>query len=93
MRRTIWKFPIQTTGQQAIEMSLAATILCVQTQQGNPCIWAMVNGEPNHPKETRKFNIYGTGHPLPDDFTMPYIGTYQLEGGALVFHVFENLTK
>jgi hypothetical protein len=33
--------------------------------------------------------IYGTGHEAPDDLDgLHYAGTFQLAGGALVFHAF-----
>ncbi|GAI73877.1 unnamed protein product [marine sediment metagenome] len=42
-------------------------------------------------KETRHFRLSGTGHPLGDDYLriINYIGTFQIENGALVFHLFE----
>jgi hypothetical protein len=32
--------------------------------------------------------MYGTGHDMPDD-PGQYVGTFQMHGGALVFHLFE----
>lgn len=43
-------------------------------------------------KEKRYFEIFETGHPINYKGTnKKYIGTYQLQDGALVFHVFEYL--
>ena len=71
-------------------MPRSAQILCVQTKAGAPCIWALVH-EIDGPKITRTYRTYGTGHEH-EAITGRYIGTYQLQGGALVFHVFEEPT-
>lgn len=84
---SIWKFPLQTTDHQTISMPIGAEILTVQTQFGEPCLWARV--DTNEPKETRSIAIHGTGHSIPDS-TVEYIGTYQLSNGKLIFHVFES---
>ena len=85
---TIWKWPLLGTPEAAtdhptIDMPYGATVLCVQTQGGRPCIWAEV--DPAQPTESRTFVIVGTGQPIPDD-AGPYIGTWQ--SGPFVFHVF-----
>jgi len=88
---TIWKFPLETTDRQTIRMPKDACILSVQTQRGDPQLWAMVNS--TAPMVGRRIRIYGTGHEMGEDL-IPYmgsafVGTYQLSGGALVFHVFD----
>ena len=89
MRQTIWKYQLLTTEFQFIEMPVGARILCVQMQKGSPFIWATCC--PDEKKVTkRKINTYGTGQTIEDgDFLQQYIGTYQMAGGSLVFHVFE----
>lgn len=83
---TIWKFSLQTKDHQTIQMPRGAQLLTVQAQGGDcPSLWAKVN--PLLPKDPRHIRIVGTGHPI--DFQGTYLGTYQLAGGALVFHVFE----
>lgn len=89
MSKSIWKFQIETTDTQSIQMPIGSEILCVQTQNGKPCIWAMV--DPEKQKEFRNLEIFGTGHTINDKIDRIYIGTYQLNGGALVFHVFERI--
>lgn len=81
---TIWKFPLQITDVQTIEVPTAGKLLSVQVQHQVPCIWALV--DPKQPKELRKIRIYGTGHPI--DQLGQFIGTFQVQAGALVFHVF-----
>lgn len=83
---TIYKYQLETTDEQLIEMPIGAEILTVQTQNGTPCIWAKVNTKNANFKY--QFRIFGTGHPIESDFRGKYIGTYQLSGGALIFHVY-----
>jgi len=68
-----------------------ANILCVQIQNNFPYIWAITKrGE--EPNTNRVFKVYGTGHSLPD-FPGNYIGTFQMNGGTFVFHIFEEPTN
>lgn len=89
MNETIWKFPLEVTDSQSVKMPKASRILSVQTQGGQPCLWAWVDSEA--PLETRTFHTFGTGHPMRKDARqiLEHVGTYQLNDGALVFHVFE----
>jgi hypothetical protein len=87
--QTIFKYPFKTTDNFEISMPKDATILTVATQNESPCMWALVTPDVNE-KQIRKFRVFGTGHPI-DTALLYYIGTYQLQGGALVFHVFEIL--
>lgn len=86
--KTIWKYPLKVVDQQTIRMPERAQILSVQTQNGTPCIWALV--QPDAVLLPRTINTFGTGHPI-DGNPGAFVGTYQLQGGALVlvFHVFE----
>lgn len=86
---TIWKFPIKVTDVQSIPIPEQAKILTVQVQNGQPCVWVQL--DPGHAKTGRTIRIAGTGHPLPDAESLLYIGTFQLHGGGLVFHVFESV--
>jgi len=87
MIKTIWKYKLSTTDEQVIEMPAMAEILTVQIQNGEPCLWALVDSSYPH-KEKRYIEIFGTGNPIGTG-PRTYIGTYQLDGGKLVFHVFE----
>lgn len=89
MRKTIWKFELETTDNQEIKMPVGAEILTVQVQGETLCLWALV--DPSAEKETRHFEMIGTGHPINYNtgVSRVYIGSYQLLGGELVFHVFE----
>lgn len=90
MNKSIWKFQLETTDYQTISMPKDAEILTVQTQGDTPCVWALVN--PEAEKEDRNFEVFGTGHKVPVDMGVmrEYVATYQLQGGSLIFHVFER---
>ena len=91
--KTIWKYEIHTTDCQDIEMPMEAQILTVQVQNGEPCLWALI--DPDQKRGIRQIRIIGTGHiiekPMSIDNSIDeYLGTYQLRDGALVFHVFDK---
>jgi len=84
---TIWKFPFQIADVFSLSMPFGASILSVQVQREVPTIWAIVN--PGAPMMDREFRCFGTGHPMPKGLPLDFVGTIQLFGGELVFHVFE----
>lgn len=86
--RQVWKYPIET-GESCIEMPEGAQLLFVDTQSDLICLWALV--DPDATKEKRHFMLVGTGHDVPDQTKLDYIGSGMLFGGQLVFHVFEVL--
>lgn len=80
---TIWKFKAPIDDTIRIKMPVGAVVLSVQAQNGEPCIWAIVN--PAVDVEFRTFHWRGTGHPLGE--VGRFVGTVQFPG--LVFHLFE----
>lgn len=86
---TIYKYRLHAFEQQVIAMPSGASPLTVQVQGGVPHLWALVD-----PSQTAvdlvDIRMYGTGR-LFDVAGLNYIATYQLDGGALVFHVFRAL--
>lgn len=87
----IYKYKIETTDTQVVELPIGSEILTIQTQNGSPCLWAMVN-EKEDSTERRTIDIFGTGHNI-DSTLRRYIGTYQLHDGGLVFHCFERINN
>ena len=83
--KEIWKFPIGP-GMDSFQMPVGAVVLAVQVQREQPCIWVVV--DPAAPKQPRSFFTVGTGHQF-DSRGFEYLGTFQLQDGALVFHTFE----
>lgn len=86
--KTIFKYDIsENTG---VLMPEGAQVLTVQMQRTSACVWAVV--DPNAPMVLRRFVLYGTGHPLPDE-PGTYVGTFQVAGGSLVWHLFDETPK
>lgn len=86
--RTVFKYGLKP-GLQRIRMPKGARILCVQAQRGEPHLWALV--DVSKEEEARVFQVFATGEPIAEDMgqSWDYLGTFQLEGGVLVFHAFE----
>lgn len=91
MMRAIWKFEAPVGDHFAIEMPVDAEILTVQVQRGVPMIWALVS--PGAPVAARKFRLVGTGSEIGDNERLRYVGSYQLMGGGIVFHLFEEIER
>lgn len=83
----IWKWTLAVTDVQTIELPVGAGILTVQMQGGEPQLWALCD-ENATAKDKRHIAIYGTGNLMPDE-PGEYLATFQMHGGALVFHAFE----
>jgi len=84
--KKIFKYKLMITGLQTVVMPKDAEILSVQVQYNDICIWALV--DPKNELIERGFNIFGTGHEIPETVGK-YIGTFQIDDGRLVFHLFE----
>ena len=86
----IWKWPLVLTDRQTLMLPAASKILTVQMQYVSPQLWALCDARlaEFYGKTPRHIAIYGTGNPMPDD-PGEYIATFQMEGGALVWHAFE----
>lgn len=82
----IWKWQLDVTDEQVVQMPAGAKLLDVQMQGGACCLWALC--DENAPKEQRRIAIYGTGNLMPDE-PGEHIATFQMHGGSLVFHAFE----
>lgn len=84
---TIYKYTVEVDDAVFVRMPRGAQVLCVQMQNGVPCIWTLVNTA--NEKVDRKFAWRGTGHDcesIVDDDGI-YVGTIQEQG--LVFHLFD----
>ena len=82
---TIWKYDLAITDEQFIEVPKVNRPLAVQVQGSMPKLWMLV--QPDSPRIRVKVRVFGTGHTGVES-EMDYVGTFQVEGGALVFHVF-----
>jgi DNA-directed RNA polymerase subunit RPC12/RpoP len=86
----VYKYPLPTDSDFEIQLPMGAQILTVQAQKGTPCIWAIADTDAL--LTTRRLCLRGTGHAFKGN-EGKYIGTFQLDNGALVFHVFEERKK
>lgn len=85
--KSVWKFTLEPGHEvQAIKMPEGAVPLTAREQGKEVCLWAEV--DPRAHNVTRYFEVIGTGWQVPER-NRKYLGTAHLEGGALVFHVFE----
>ena len=85
---TIHKYPFAVDDYVNINMPRFSRVLSVQTQNDMPCVWALVDTD--SPLEIKRFRLVGTGHPIKEkEENLEFIGTFQLLGGELVFHLFE----
>ena len=89
--KTIFKYPVPITDKFSMKLPEGAEILTFQAQSysSQSCIWAIVN--PDAKKETRYFNIVGTGHPIENRKSLKYIGTSLPDNGIVVWHLFEEV--
>lgn len=87
--KTIYKYQLDVTDVQTLHIPKNSKILNIQTQKNTPCIWALIDTD--NDIEDRKFAIYGTGNECSSCYE-EYIGTFQIENGSLVFHVFESFS-
>lgn len=85
---TVWKFDLQATDRQTIQMPSGAKVLSIGAQDPTGStvqLWAEVDTEEK--PEDRHFVIVGTGnHQWAKGI---YLGTVITAGGALVWHVYE----
>jgi hypothetical protein len=83
----IWKYKVDDL-LGGVSLRRGATFLSVQTQHGAPVAWFRC--DPTADKEARRFVVRPTGqeyHACREQ----YLGTFQLQNGLLVFHLFELL--
>jgi hypothetical protein len=83
----IYKYPLKLVDEQTVEMPNSATLLHVAEQNGQLCLWAMV--DPRREVVGVPIVIVGTGNPMGN--VGKYLGTVQM--GRFVWHVFLGGSK
>ena len=80
---------LKLTDGQNISFPKDAEFLSVQVQDGNICLWALV--DPEAETEIRFIEIFGTGSPVLYDMgvSRKHISTFQMDAGLFVYHAFE----
>ena len=82
--QTVWKYKLQETGIQSIEIPIDAIFLKLELQNNIPCIWLFIP-ETEAKKSDIVIKTYYTGEPISKKDSA-YVGTYAKNG--LVSHVF-----
>ena len=72
MSKTIWKFELEPTDEQFIEMPMGYELLSVAMQNGRLYFWVVVR--PNNPPVTAQIRIFGAGNPV-EYGSMKFLGT------------------
>lgn len=85
--RAVYKYPLEVVDEQHVKMPMGAQLLSVQDQNGNLCLWALVDTA--CALVQRKIRIVGTGNPVVTPGPGCFISTVQQRNGALVWHVFD----
>ena len=92
--RYVFKYPLRIEDEGTVVMPEGARLLHVAVQEGSEPgpsdlqLWAEV--EPERPSQERTVRIFGTGHAMPEDVPLHHVGTVQMAGGRLVWHVYEQ---
>lgn len=98
MARKVFRYGpvVVTDGPQQVEMPVSATIVNVGSKTtGFIDIWAIVDEDAIEQTTVRTFQVFGTGHPLPEDAqyvdTSIQDGPFGMQNGSMVWHLFERL--
>lgn len=89
MSKVIYKYPLRITDGQSVRLPRGAQVLTAQVQRDLLQLWALV--DPSEPVDTVQLRIVGTGHAFLDADQWRYLSTVQVDGGVLVFHVFQEV--
>lgn len=88
MKKVIWKYRLEVTDYQDLEIPEGSEILSVQVQNGVPCLWVLVHNTEAE-TVTTKLTTVGTGNPISDDIgKSEFIGTYQIPTYGFIGHLF-----
>ena len=98
----VFKYPIPIKDEFEVVMPSSSAILKIGNQFDIPRMWVLV--QPDSVLITRRFRIFGTGHPIPGgplylsessvsiqqkEGRLKYIDTFKSGGGGLIWHLFE----
>jgi len=87
----IWKYEVEVTDEQNIDMPVGSNIISAQVQDDKICLWVEVDTDEKDVKDV-VIEIFGTGNKISDTSKeRRFIDTVQFHGGALVFHVYAQV--
>lgn len=89
--KTVFKYKLEVTDHQEIELPKEASVLLIAEQHDVLCMWCEVDTE--EVKETRCFRIYGTGHEIQNRDNLMFLQTVVMSGGHFVAHIFEEESR
>lgn len=78
--KTIWKYTLEITDIQHVDLPEGAEVLHVDNQNESLCMWALVDPKAK-PGPMRYFEIFGTGHPIKED-----VGVSRKFLGTVIMH-------
>ena len=88
--KRVFEYPLTLEAEQNITMPLSAELLGLQVRGEIAVLWAIVDHQ-NRDTQRRVYLVAtatpGRGDPPLDKAR--YIGTFQLAGGDIVYHVFD----
>jgi hypothetical protein len=89
---TIYKYKLSASDPTFyIMMPAGSEIVHVAVQHGSPYIWAEVDTQ--HQPQERRFRFVATGQSIPEkEDYRKYIGTFLLNDGDFVIHLYEIYT-
>lgn len=91
--KRIYRYHLGIDDRPDARLPIGARVLSVAAARAEGSryleLWALV--DPDADSEDRYFRIFGTGHPVDEDFLGRFIGTVSMAGGALIWHVFEDV--
>lgn len=87
--KQVWKYELSPDCVH--EVPAGGKVLSAAQQGDDINLWILVNPEAN--KETRRFRVFPTGIDIEEspESELRFIQTVMLNGGNLVFHVFEEV--
>ena len=91
MNKIIYKYPLDFTYPQSIDVLFFADILYVDSQRNTPTIWAIIDTDD---KSTIEVDVYiiSTGQAF-DASNKLYVGSCITENGLFVWHIFIDYSK
>ncbi len=84
--KTIWKYKLYPNTK--LQLSKGAVVLSVGNQRDEIFMW--VELDTNAETEERYFEAFGTGHEMRTDMGIERKYIVFLNGGSLVFHIYER---
>lgn len=91
MTQRILKYEVPAYGRHFSMAAQDFVPLCVQMQNGKPCLWAVVTAVGEVKSLLVNLTVLGTGHEFDLDQVGRYVGTFQQDG--FVGHVFCEVVK